>query len=835
MLHDLADHAATGMATVDLKGRFTYVNQVMADFMGHSAQDLMGHPFKDYIHPEDRGRITRLFLNIILLRRAPREVELRAMGPDGTVRHLLMRPSRIRVGRKTVGFAAVMIDITKRKQMEERLKESEEHYRELADSITDMFFAMDRDLRYTHWNRASETGTGISAENAVGKTLREVFPPSEERRKAEEIYLKAMREQQPQSFVNRFTLRNREYFFEISAFPTRFGVVVIAKDITERMRMEEEIRSLAAYPLQNPNPVLRLSREGIILHANPASKALLQSWGCKVGGEAPKYWRDIVAEVFASKSPKNGDVELDEKVILFAIAPVKDASYVNLYGRDITERKRMGEERKRYFERLEETVKIRTLELSRSEARHRLLLDNMADAVFTIDLEGNVTFVNPSTEKLTGYPAARLLKMNMKEIIAPEYYRIILERLQARIRGETYLPPLEFEVIRADGEKLPIEMHTSPVYDEKGTLIGVQGIACDITDRRRTETELRASEEKFRHICETSLDAIYKTSLDGKILEMSPPGVSMFGFENLDELRKANIKGLYVNPDDRIRFIELADKGPVRGFETRFRRKDGKIIDAVINSYALRDGDGRIVGFQGAIINTTERRRMERMRGQFISAVTHELRTPLVSIKGYVDLILEGSGSITEDVQSNLHVVRRNTDRLLGLVNDLLDLSRMQAGRFELKLQPIDFKTVIQSCMAEAKPLVEEKKLNVQIEVPENPLRIQGDQVRLCQVLMNLLSNATKFSSEGGDVTLRVEEENKSIKVQVSDRGIGIRKEDLERVFEPFSAIEKPTYVKGTGLGLSVCKGLVEAHGGKIWVESAGEGEGAKFTFTLPK
>ncbi len=167
---DLADHAATGMATVDLKGRFTYVNKVMANFMGHPARDLMGRPFKDYIHPEDRSRITRLFLKAVLLRRPPRKVELRAMGPEGSVRHLLMRPSPMRAGGKTVGFSAIVMDITERKQMEERLKKSEEQYRELAESITDMLFVMDRDLRYTYWNKASETGTGISAENAVGKT-----------------------------------------------------------------------------------------------------------------------------------------------------------------------------------------------------------------------------------------------------------------------------------------------------------------------------------------------------------------------------------------------------------------------------------------------------------------------------------------------------------------------------------------------------------------------------------------------------------------------------------------------------------------------------------------
>jgi signal transduction histidine kinase len=133
------------------------------------------------------------------------------------------------------------------------------------------------------------------------------------------------------------------------------------------------------------------------------------------------------------------------------------------------------------------------------------------------------------------------------------------------------------------------------------------------------------------------------------------------------------------------------------------------------------------------------------------------------------------------------------------------------------------------------RPLLADKKLNLKQEIPEGKILVRGDEIRLCQVLMNLLSNATKFSYEGNEVTLHVEEKNNTVKVSISDNGIGIRKEDLARVFDPFAAIQKPAFIKGTGLGLSVTQGLVEAHGGKIWAESPGEQRGATFTFTLPK
>jgi signal transduction histidine kinase len=147
----------------------------------------------------------------------------------------------------------------------------------------------------------------------------------------------------------------------------------------------------------------------------------------------------------------------------------------------------------------------------------------------------------------------------------------------------------------------------------------------------------------------------------------------------------------------------------------------------------------------------------------------------------------------------------------------------------------MDFKKVTDSCIREIQPLLADKKLDLKQEIPEGRILIQGDEIRLCQVLMNLLSNAAKFSHEGNEVTLHVEEKNSTVKVWISDNGIGIRKEDLPRIFEPFAAIKKPSYIKGTGLGLSVTKGLVEAHGGKIWAESPGEERGATFTFTLPK
>jgi hypothetical protein len=223
------------------------------------------------------------------------------------------------------------------------------------------------------------------------------------------------------------------------------------------------------------------------------------------------------------------------------------------------------------------------------------------------------------------------------------------------------------------------------------------------------------------------------------------------------------------------------------------------------------------------------------MKERFVSTVTHELRTPLVSISGYTDLALKGKfGSLSEDMESGLKIIKRNVDRLVNLTGDLLDIQRMESGKLELKISPLDLKEIIDHCVAEIKPLLKEKQ-ELTVQVPDVLPTIQGDRIRLSQVLMNLLSNAAKFTPQGGTIKLSVKDEEDIVEVQVSDTGIGINKEDLQRVFEPFATIQKPTYIQGTGLGLSVTKGLVEAHGGRIWAESEGEGKGATFTFTLPK
>lgn len=363
-----------------------------------------------------------------------------------------------------------------------------------------------------------------------------------------------------------------------------------------------------------------------------------------------------------------------------------------------------------------------------------------------------------------------------------------------------------------------------------------------IVENKRLFNALSESEKSYRTLFEESRDAINMYTPEGDYIYGNQSMLDLFGYTE-DEMKNVKADQLYVNQEDRDKFRqELEQKGYVKDYEAKMRKKNGEEMDCLITSTTHRDDKKNILRYQTFIFDITERKRVEeektrtQVMNRFISTITHELRTPLVSIDGYLDYINTGKlGPVPKKIESSLKVVRQESARLLSLTNDLLDIRRLEFGTFQLNQEPLNYNEVIDHCVREIQPFIREKKQQFKVDVQEEPLMVNGDRIRLCQSLMNLLSNATKFTAEGGDIILRVEDDGDNITTQVYDTGIGIREEDLGRIFESFAAIKKPTYIKGTGLGLSVTKGLVEAHEGKIWAESEGEGKGATLTFTIPK
>ena len=264
------------------------------------------------------------------------------------------------------------------------------------------------------------------------------------------------------------------------------GALAIFRDETDRQRMEEEIRSLARFPAENPNPVLRLDKNGIVLATNEASKTLLPEWKPEVGQAAPKFWRDLATEILSTGLSKSIDVESDGKFYSFFVKPITEAGYVNLYGRDITERKRT-----------EKRMQI-------SEERYRNLVENSKDSIVLVDMKGNIVFGNRATQELTGYTAEEGVGMNVRGITPLRYWPRSLEMLLKARTGKP-IPYFESVVRRKDGRLVPVESGGQAILHD-GKVVGLQIITRDMTERKRAEEALRRRAEELAALQATVLD-----------------------------------------------------------------------------------------------------------------------------------------------------------------------------------------------------------------------------------------------------------------------------------------------------------------------------------------
>ncbi|MDD5503027.1 MAG: transporter substrate-binding domain-containing protein [Candidatus Thermoplasmatota archaeon] len=371
---------------------------------------------------------------------------------------------------------------------------------------------------------------------------------------------------------------------------------------------------------------------------------------------------------------------------------------------------------------------------------------------------------------------------------------------------------------------------------------------------KELKTALEKREELERVINRSSSVAFLWRNEEGWPVEMVSDNIALFGYTP-DELRSGELKFTeIVHPDDLARIggeVEKYSKEGKKEFVQTYRilAKSGDVRWVEDHTFIRRDAKGKITHYQGIVTDITERKKAEEMsteleavkrlselKTRFVSTATHELRTPVVSIKGYTDLMISGRvGEIPQKPKEMLGVISRNTDRLLHLVEDLLDVQRIESGRLKMEIVPMDLREVLKQCQRELKPLMDDRHHTFNVQIPDHSLQINGDFSRLNQVLSNMLMNSQKFAPEGGKVEVSVEEKPDSVRISVKDNGIGIRKEDIAKVFDLFSDIKKPGNIKGTGLGLSVAKGIVEGHGGKIEAFSEGEGKGATFTVILPK
>jgi PAS domain S-box-containing protein len=252
------------------------------------------------------------------------------------------------------------------------------------------------------------------------------------------------------------------------------------------------------------------------------------------------------------------------------------------------------------------------------------------------------------------------------------------------------------------------------------------------------------------------------------------------------------------------------------------------------DSAALRDASGTAIGYLFAYHDISREKAIDRMKSEFISVASHELRTPMTSIKGSVDLILSGfAGDTSPEMQELLEIAQKSCDRLVRLVNDILDLAKIESGQLKLTRAPADLTEIVVRSICAVKPLADRNEIRLRVERPHPLPATELDADRIEQVITNLLSNAVKFSPAKDEVVVEIVPVDGWVQCSVIDKGNGIPEKDLKRIFGKFQQLSEGRKRGGTGLGLAITQALVEEHGGKIWVESV-VGHGSRFIFRLP-
>jgi PAS domain S-box-containing protein len=497
--------------------------------------------------------------------------------------------------------------------------------------------------------------------------------------------------------------------------------------------------------------------------------------------------------------------------------------------------------------------------LAESVALYQLLVESVQDyAIFVLDGTGHVMSWNPGAERIKGYTRDEIVGRHFSTFYPPEdnaagkpAWELEVAAREGRLEDEGWR-------VRKDGTRIWANVIITALRDEAGALVGFAKVTRDLTQRRAAEESLRTSEERFRLLVHSVKDyAIFMLDPSGIISSWNEGAQRIKGYTR-DEIVGRHFSTFYPPEDNAAGKpaweLEVAVRdGSVEDEGWRVR-KDGTRFWANVVITAVRNPNGELLGFTKVTRDLTERREAEaraleaarraaeaeaanQAKASFLAAMSHELRTPLNAIGGYAELLAMGiGGQVSEEQSDYLNKIQRSQRHLLTIINDLLNFSRMEAGQVEYHIESVPLHESIQAVAAMLAPQALEKRIALVSGPCPETLVARADRVKAEQIILNLCSNAVKFTGAGGRVMLGCKGREGWVEVTVSDTGVGIPGEQADRIFEPFVQLGRglTSQHEGTGLGLAISRDLARAMGGDLRVESE-EGVGSTFTLTLPR
>jgi len=453
------------------------------------------------------------------------------------------------------------------------------------------------------------------------------------------------------------------------------------------------------------------------------------------------------------------------------------------------------------------------------------IVESSDDAILGKNLEGIITSWNASAERMYGYRAEEMVGQPVTLLFAPDR-QDEFSQIMAHIRRGERVDHYETIRMRKDGTFLTVSVTVSPIKDSTGTIIGASAIARDITEHKRLEA-------KFRRLFDSNLIGVFVSDFAGTFLDANDAFLDLLG-NTREEVLAGTMRLDALNPSEFHYLSQnavkaLQETGASGTYETEYLHKSGRRIPVLVAVTRIEQTE-TCMGF---VLDISASKELDKRKDEFISMASHELKTPVTSLKGFLGL-LQRRLTLQGDEKALHYLARMDAQvtKLTKLINDLLDLSKMQTGQLDYREERFDLDELVQEIVETVQETTQTHHLLLEGQAQAE---VSGDRDRIGQVLINLLNNAIKYSPQGDRVLVRVAISQNKALVSVQDFGIGIAKEHQHKIFERFYQVtdaEEKTY-PGLGIGLYISYEIVKRHGGQMWVESK-KGEGASFYFTLP-
>jgi PAS domain S-box-containing protein len=892
------DHLPGIIAYKDTENNLLRVNKFMADAHNLKKEDMEGKSTFEFYPKEEAQAYWEDDLEVI----EGKEPKLNIIEPwetlDGRRWVNTSKIPYIDEDGNVKGIIVLAFDITDRIKAEQGLKESEEKYRTLSnqyrmllESITDAVYALNRDWEYIIVNKNAEKIINMPVENLLGQKIFDVFPGIEET-PFFKTYESVMNNRNATRIAESFTHPDgRVGYYEVSVYPINEGILCIAKDITEEKEIEiklieseEKFRML----FNNANDtIIIIDLEGSIIECNQTAyerlgytkEELLQMTPLDIDTE--KYVKKVSERINTTQQLGKLFFEVEHKRKDGSIIPVEiNSKLINFNGkpailsvaRDITERKKA--ERK----------------LIDSEERYRNLFENSPIALFEQDFSELKSYLNTlkdsgivdfekyfdenPEEILNCGSMIKIIDVNKKALeiykvnsieelvrrknqiekgllrdVPPELLLVNKQELLSFINGDsTFESETVTKTLTGDVINLYMKTLIIPGFEKTWSKVIVSFL--DITNRKRTEQKLRESEEKFRTIAEQS--SIGVIIQQGGFIKFANIAVSEIVEYPMEEINNRAVENLYkmVYEEDLPLFIEkfkgrqTGDYESVSQFDLRLLSKLGKIKwVSIFSKPIIYLGKNAVLS---TLIDITAKKRVEeelkevtRLKSDLLSRTSHELKTPLVSIKGYADLLLsQHYNELDFYTISVLHEIKQGCSRLESLIKDLLETSKLESGEIKLNKSEEDLTFLIRYCIRDLQGLIENRKHELIVVIQDNMVTL-FEKEKIYEVFINLLSNSIKYTPSNGTIKINSEIRDNQYLISIIDDGIGLTEQEKLKIFKKFGKVERygkglDVISEGSGLGLYISKKIIELHEGNIWVESEGRHKGSTFYFSLP-